>query len=88
MVYSRCDACGGSKTILGLGGIRKDCSVCKGVGFVAIKNSAEQPVKEKKKKLTIKKGNHGPRKNKSADKGIAGHSGALGEQSIGIERAD
>lgn len=44
MMYNRCDSCCGKKTILGLGGIVKDCSKCNGVGYVKV----EEPKKKKK----------------------------------------
>ncbi|HEX2549329.1 MAG TPA: hypothetical protein VHM20_05835 [Gammaproteobacteria bacterium] len=31
---ARCESCEGRKTILGLGGIRRNCQVCNGVGWV------------------------------------------------------
>lgn len=36
MAYERCDSCRGTKVLLSLGGIYKDCSKCKGVGFIAL----------------------------------------------------
>ncbi len=35
MAYVRCDGCDGRKLVTGLGGMRRDCPTCKGVGFTS-----------------------------------------------------
>jgi len=47
MMSKRCEACNGRKKVPGLGMIMKNCSACKGVGFVSDKPVLE--IKEKKK---------------------------------------
>ena len=47
MQYTRCEACKGKKTILGLGAIERKCHVCGGVGQVKI----ECEIKVKQSKL-------------------------------------
>lgn len=42
MTLNRCDCCDGRRNIIGLGGMKKACGNCKGVGFV--KAVAESPV--------------------------------------------
>jgi hypothetical protein len=37
----RCDLCRGQRYAVGLGGIRKKCHVCVGVGYVSIKDETE-----------------------------------------------
>jgi hypothetical protein len=57
-MLSRCDACGGTKKVKGLGCIVKDCSRCKGVGWLDLDEklnldkkvavSADKTVKKKR----------------------------------------
>ncbi len=35
MAYVRCDGCDGRKLVVGLGGMKRDCPTCKGVGFTS-----------------------------------------------------
>ena len=51
-MLTRCDCCEGRKHVTGLGGMRKDCDNCKGVGFV--KQDAEEIVEKVKRKYTKK----------------------------------
>lgn len=43
----RCTVCNGSKQIVGLGNMLKDCENCDAVGYVAEKKD-DEPVQEKK----------------------------------------
>lgn len=36
----RCERCNGQRTILVLGGLKKECNVCKGVGSLEMKKGA------------------------------------------------
>lgn len=38
-MLTRCHKCSGTKTFLGLGGMRKDCDNCHGIGQIEIKTS-------------------------------------------------
>lgn len=48
-MLSRCDACNGLRWIIGMGGMRKDCDMCKGVGFVKLVDAIAATVKQKRK---------------------------------------
>ena len=46
MTTKRCETCVGRRTIVGLGGLIKECPACKGVGHVKV----DEPVTESKDK--------------------------------------
>ncbi len=48
MPVERCVACEGRKFCMGLGGMRKECSTCKGVGFIKL-IEIKAPVAARKK---------------------------------------
>lgn len=53
MALNRCDCCEGRRTIVGLGGMRRDCGNCKGVGYVkAAADFDATPVSIKRKRRT------------------------------------
>lgn len=41
MTTTRCDTCVGRRTIIGLGGLVKECPTCKGVGHVKIEEKPQ-----------------------------------------------
>jgi len=47
MTTTRCETCVGRRTIIGLGGLVKECPGCKGVGHVKVAESVEQKDKRK-----------------------------------------
>lgn len=51
MALTRCECCDGRRTIVGLGGMKRDCDNCHGVGFVKIEEILE-PVIVKRKRHT------------------------------------
>ena len=42
--YTRCPICNGTKEVIGLGLLRKECDECLGVGYIA-KEPLETPMK-------------------------------------------
>jgi DnaJ-class molecular chaperone len=53
MALTRCDCCDGKRHIVGLGGIKKECSNCKGVGHIKVDAVvADTVVKVKRKRRT------------------------------------
>jgi len=52
MTLSRCDCCHGRRHLVGLGGMERECSNCKGVGFVKAAAAAEPVVVVKRKRRT------------------------------------
>lgn len=50
MAYDRCSCCNGKKTIIGLGGMIKECKECNGVGHV---KPVEVVVEKKKRKPRV-----------------------------------
>ena len=49
MALTRCDCCQGRRNVVGMGGMQRACSNCKGVGFV---KEAEPVVVVKRKRRT------------------------------------
>jgi hypothetical protein len=83
MAYSRCDACGGRKTVMGLGTIFKDCIKCDGVGWLEPEASVDDgkvkavvKVVKKKSKVVKRKVNKkvkdGNREDETGHRGITG----------------
>ena len=52
-MITRCTSCLGKKTIVGLGGIMKDCPVCDGIGHVTVvlEHSDDKPQRSRQKKV-------------------------------------
>lgn len=55
----RCKACKGTKRIVGMGMMEKDCIECKGIGWV------NPPIKEVETKIIVKRGR--PKMKKGSD---------------------
>lgn len=42
MAFDKCETCRGRKEIMGIGGMKKKCHVCSGVGYVSINEKEEE----------------------------------------------
>lgn len=55
---SRCTQCSGRKIIRGVGGMRKECPTCKGIGFVKdieSKQASNEDMQQKETTVIVKK---------------------------------
>ena len=64
MSVIRCESCLGRKTMMGMGGMKKDCPLCKGIGYIKTKEDKSQ---EKLEKVNVTRKKRGPNKVKVKD---------------------